>query len=325
MSIGNPAAFILLLAIIPIFVIYFIIYKYGVKDLRVISHGLASKKLSDHYFKKFFFSALFFSLAVIFLILTLADFKLKKEYETENFTAVDIVFLIDISNSMLANVLLPTRLDRVKHVVVSLLENKSETRFSVVAFKGSAIAFVPMTEDYLGIRSGVYSLTPALLTTPGTDISAGIIKAINSFPTGKESKRVIFLFSDGDAGDFPNMKAIELELQSKRVKLFSIGCGTKNGGEIFIDDSRILLDNDGQPVKAPLQDDVLIKISEFSGGSYFNIKHSGIIQKLDNVINNEIKNIGIINHSVVYPSQYMFFLILAFISILMYMFIRFKK
>lgn len=325
MSIENPQAFILLTALLPIVIVYFFLYRYGIKDLRAISHGQAEERLSEVYFRKFFFSALMFCLTFVFLTLTLADFKWKKEYVTEHATGVDIVVAVDVSNSMLADDLLPGRLERVKRVVSMMAENRAHFRYSLVAFKGGAVRLVPMTEDVSGFRSCVEALSPGLITTAGTSIHLGLERAIESFPPGKETRKMIILFSDGGEDNLKGGGRVESLLQEKKIRLITVGCGTDAGGVIRLDKDRVMLDSEGLPKKVSLNREMLRALTLSVGGDYLDLNDPAAIHNLEEIIEGESGWVGVIDHSIRRPSQYRLFLMLALASLALYVFVRAKK
>lgn len=314
MSLGQPSALFLLLVFIPLSVVFFLLYRRGLKDLRSITRTTTGISIVDAYFRKFILESLFFCGGLFFLIISLSDVKWEKRYESETPTGIDVVFVVDVSNSMLANDLLPNRLERVKRVISTIVENQPGCRYALVAFKGSAVLQLPMTEDLYGIRPWVEGLSPFSITTPGTNIKDGLEKALSAFPSGKETQKMVVLFSDGGKENMKINRAIVRSYVDKKIRILSVGCGTKEGGFIQLGDNRVMLDQNQLPIKVKMVSEEIKKVAALTGGDYFELSNSAIVQNIEHIFNEESKNLGAIKHSVSQPVEYNLFLFLALVS-----------
>lgn len=313
MSIGQPSALFLLLVFIPLSVIFLLLYRRGIKDLHLITRTATEISIIDIYSRKFFLKNIFFCMGIFFLIISLSDIKWEKKYESEMLTGVDVVFVVDVSNSMLANDLLPNRLERVKRVISSVVENQRGCRYALVAFKGSAVLQLPMTEDHYGIRPWLEGLSPFSITTPGTNIKEGLEKALTVFPQGKETQKIVLLFTDGGSENTKINRSTVRSYVDKKIRIISIGCGTKEGGLIQLDENRIMLDQNQLPIRVKMNADEMKKAAMLTGGEYFELSNSAIVQNIEKIFNDELKILGAIKHSVNQPVEYNLFLFFALI------------
>lgn len=325
MNIGNPHVLFLFLGIIPIMVIFFLIYKNGTKNLRKIGQVKYKEVFLDAYFRKTFFSSLFFILAYFFLVLTLSDIRWKKEYVVEQPSGVDVVFLVDVSNSMLSNDIVPRRLDRVKRILSILVEPRANFRYSLVAFKGGAVQQIPMTEDIEIFSSRVEFLSPNLITIPGTSLGDGIKVAMKSFPSGKVTRKIILLFSDGGNEDMRNVHEYSTLLQQEKIKLIAVGCGTEKGGEILLNSDEKMMGGDGNPLRVGIQESFMQTLAKNTDGKYFQIQNPSFISDLEVIFQREVGWVGVTNHIIKMVPEHSIFLSITVIFLLLFAYVRSYK
>ena len=198
MRIDYPQIISLMLILIPILLIMIRSFINGRRDLRRITGLGKDSVLLNTYLVKWFFSELFFLLFVIFAVLSLMGLSWGKKPIEEDREGLELVCVLDISRSMLANDIEPSRLKRSAALTDGLVNELEGGKFSVVLFKGKAVKVVPMTEDTAVIHSLTDTLTSGLITSPGTNIEEGLEEAIAAFPEATQSHKVILLFSDGE-------------------------------------------------------------------------------------------------------------------------------
>lgn len=182
----------------------------------------------------------------------------------------DVVFVLDLSKSMLAKDAQPSRLERAKLAILDFLHRQQGGRVGLVVFAGSAFLRCPLTLDYAAFEESVTEATPEDLFVPGSDIARGIISAKNAFEKNAE-RRVIVLLTDGEDLEQTGIKAAK-EFAKDGVTIFTIGIGTESGAPVQVmhptGQLGPLLDDKGQPVISRLDEPTLRTIADSTGGSY---------------------------------------------------------
>ncbi len=189
----------------------------------------------------------------------------------------DVIFLLDVSRSMLATDLIPNRLERSKLAVKDCLEKIKGDRVGLVAFAGNTVIKCPLTLDYGFFRMAIDELSPDSVSRGGTMIGDAIRKCLNDVFDKKAVKyRDIILITDGEDHDSLPVNAAELAGKAG-VRLIIIGIGDeKNGKRIPLKDENgkkyFLKKKDGSEVWTKLNANVLRKMAKASkGGAYFNV------------------------------------------------------
>jgi len=206
--------------------------------------------------------------------------------------AADIMVVLDVSKSMLAEDAAPNRLRRAKSEIAELLENLSGHRIGLVGFAGKASVLCPLTSDY-----GFFSLTlrnasPESISKGGTNIGEALRKGLDAFGPGQAS-RLIMLITDGEDHDsYP--KEVALVAKEKGVRIVSIGFGSETGSQIIMTDEqtgarRALLDRDGAPVLSKLDGELLRSIALETQGAYIPAGTSAL--DLESIVDRHIEPI----------------------------------
>lgn len=209
---------------------------------------------------------LILSLALVFMILAIArpQFGSKlKEVEREG---VEIMFAIDVSNSMLAQDFEPNRLERTKYAVSRIIEGLTEDKIGVIVFAGDAYVQLPITSDYVTARNFVSQISTSIVSKQGTSIGEAISLATSSFSSQSENSRVIILVTDGENHEADAIKAAEVAA-SRGIKIYTIGIGTPEGAPIQIGED-FIRDAEGEIVVSKLDEEGLEKIALATGGAY---------------------------------------------------------
>ncbi len=150
------------------------------------------------------------------------------------YRGIEIIFCIDISNSMLAEDLGTARLVAVRDFVYRTLAEQPEALAGVVLFKGEGILTIPLTMDHHVIRDFTDAVSPALQTVPGTNIEKGLIASLKGFPPGSARRRMVFLLTDGETTGGDPRRVVPL-LRETEASVWSFITGTAEGGEITLD------------------------------------------------------------------------------------------
>lgn len=184
----------------------------------------------------------------------------------------DILLILDVSYSMAANDVVPSRLDSAKRYIVELLEMETGDRIGLSVFSGAYELVSPITHDYAAINFFTESLYPGMLGKGGTNIGDAIINGIDSFDDTEPRNKMIVLITDGEDIEGPYYQMLKKAKESK-IKVFTVGVGTKSGEPIPIRNAKgeiesYVKDENNKHVISKLDEKRLIEIAESSGGSY---------------------------------------------------------
>lgn len=205
-------------------------------------------------------------LAVVFSVIGLARPQFGSKLREKTAEGIEIIFAVDVSNSMLAQDFEPNRLERTKFAINRLLETIEEDRIGLVVFAGNAFMQLPLTNDYVAARNFVRQISTNMVSRQGTAIGAAIELATHSFSSQSEGSRVIILISDGENHEDDAMAAAA-EAAARGIRIYAIGIGTPEGAPIYMNGD-YLRDNEGQMVITKLNEAMLRDIALSTGGSY---------------------------------------------------------
>lgn len=224
---------------------------------------------------------------VFALIIALVNPKFGTRIETVKRQGVDIVFAIDVSKSMLAEDIAPSRLGKTKQLASQIINNLASDRIGIVGYAGSAFPMLPITTDYSMAKMYIQDMHTDMVSSMGTALREAIEVGSNYFDDPKTSK-VMILISDGeDHGEGIN-EAIAMA-EDKGIKIITIGVGTPEGGQIPIKLNGRTIDYkkdvDGSTVVTKLNDATLKEIAEKTGGVFmYGSKTDEVLQLVDQTL-----------------------------------------
>lgn len=282
--IGYPAGLWFLLILIPVALLLWSRYRSGSRDLRALAGAWRSERLLNVYLVKSFFSGLVFLLFCLSTVLALAGISWGRYPVAERYFGSDVALVIDVSRSMLAEDVYPSRLARSAGVIQALVDQERGDRFSVVVFKGTAVQVIPLTEDTDVITSYLQSIAPGVLSSPGTDIERGIDVALDSLRLKDGNKKMILLFTDGGALS-GNAEAAARRAAQLSVPVTAIAAGGSAGVPIPLGDGRYVLDSSGNRVLTRVNDALLERVASISGGRLLSLESPSLLSRLSTIVN----------------------------------------
>ena len=186
--------------------------------------------------------------------------------------SADIMVVLDVSKSMLAEDAAPNRLARAKADVAEFVDRVTGHRVGLVAFAGRAAVMSPLTTDYGFFRLVLKGVDTTSVSRGGTRIGDAIGKAVAAFGPNRGVSRVLLLITDGEDHDSYPLDAVE-EAVNAGIRVVAIGFGSETGSEITLTDAdtgakTLLVDGDGVVVRSRLDGELLREIALRTEGIY---------------------------------------------------------
>lgn len=268
------------LLIVPLLLLIFWLLKRGEKKqlLNFAELFLQKNLMPEKSRIKPFLKILLFSISMAFLVFTIANPLMGAKLTEVKGEGVDLMIALDLSNSMKAQDLMPTRLEHAKREISRLLENLNNDKIGIVIFGGDAYVQLPITSDYSAAKLFLDQIDHNIIPVQGTAIGAAIDKCVESFDKKDEAKKAIILITDGE-----NFEDDALGSASKAAELgitvHCIGMGTSEGVPIPEMIGNKLAgykrDSEGNTVITKLNETMLQQISATGKGLYVRDDNSG--------------------------------------------------
>ena len=220
--------------------------------------------------------------ALALIIVMLARPQLGTKISHEKRQGIETIIAMDISNSMLAQDVTPSRLDRCKMMVENLVDNFTDDKIGLIVFAGDAFIQLPITSDYVSAKMFLADIQPSLIATQGTDIALAISKAVNSFTQEEGIGKAIIVITDGEDHEGGAVEAAQ-EARKKGMRVYVLGVGSKGGAPIPDGNGGYMKDRAGNTVMTRLNQDMCREIAKAGGGAYIHVDNNSNAQRqLDN-------------------------------------------
>ena len=220
------------------------------------------------------------ALALIIVILARPQFGTRISHEKRQ--GIETLIAMDISNSMLAEDVTPSRLDRCKMMVENLVDNFTDDKIGLIVFAGDAFIQLPITSDYVSAKMFLADIQPSMIRTQGTDIALAIRKAQNSFTQEENIGKAIIVITDGEDHEGGAVEAAK-EARKKGMRVYVLGVGSDGGAPIPDGNGGYMKDRSGNTVMTRLNQDMCRQIAQAGGGAYIHVDNNSDAQRqLDN-------------------------------------------
>jgi Ca-activated chloride channel homolog len=267
MIFSEPIYLLLLLAVIGLIVLEIILWIKKKKLIAVLFPGELTNLMFKNWNKKYYFIRTgLFVLAILFLILAIARPQWGQKTEISGRKGIDVMIAIDVSKSMLAADLTPTRLENAKSSLNLIIDELAGNRIGLVAFAGAGFINCPLTTDVGAVKTFLKSIDTDLIPDPGTDIDSAIRECIKAFGKSTNSK-VIILLTDGEELTGSAVSAAELA-EKEGIQIFAVGIGSPEGAPIPAAGG-FRKDKNGNIIMTRVNLELLKVLSEKTGGRSF--------------------------------------------------------
>lgn len=260
---------LLLLPVIGYFIIHYIRWKSKRRNI------FAEDRFQDVLFEKTSWFAkvfpLFYLLGFLFLIFAIIDLLGGKEEINVTQNVSSTIFVLDVSNSMNAQDIQPSRLEEAKNIIINSLQKLSNDRVGIIVFAGDAYSVMPLSSDYSAAENYLLGIETSVVQNQGTDFLKPIQIAVQKFKNITKGSRNIVLISDGEDNEGQQDEAISLA-KKQGIRITTIGVGTEEGAPIpeyyFGQLMGYKSDIYGETVVSKLQTKALRTIASSTGGNY---------------------------------------------------------
>ena len=306
------AQYLFLLLLIPFFFLVFaLVLKLRQKRIRRFGDENLVRQLMPSYAKgKAWVRLTLFALGFFFFVIGLSRPQIGaklKEHETKG---AEIMIVLDVSNSMLAEDYSPNRLDRAKLAIARLVDKLRDDRIGLIVFAGNSFVQLPITTDYVSAKMFLNSISTESVPVQGTAIGEAINTAMRSFSAQSEKSRAITVITDGENHEDDPVAAAG-QAAEMGVRVFTIGVGSPEGKPIPMD-GELLKDKEGNIVVTRLDEGVLKEVANAGKGVYVRAGNSefGLNPIIDDIRRMEDEKYSSIVFEE-YDEQFMYFLAMA--------------
>ncbi len=256
-------------------------------------------------------------LALIGVILGAANFQRPGAMQNVNRRGVDVMLVLDVSKSMLARDIKPSRLEKAKQLLIRLTDRLENDRIGLVLFAGRAYLQMPLTTDHGAAHIYIQDASPDIVPTQGTVIGEALRMANTAFNSKERKYKAIILLSDGEDHD-PEALKVAKELASNGVMINTVGIGSAEGSPI-VDPvtNELKKDEQGNTVISKLNEAELQQLADATNGRYIRLDNLDDVlitmnQQLDSVEKKSLNDTAFID----YISYFQWFLGIALVLLL---------
>lgn len=216
--------------------------------------------------------------ALALLIVMLARPQMGSKISHDKRQGIETIICLDISNSMLAEDVVPSRLDKSKMLVENLVDNFTNDKIGLIVFAGDAFVQLPITSDYVSAKMFLQNITPGLIQTQGTNIADAIDLASKSFTQQNNVGRAIVVITDGENHE-PGATEAAVAAKKKGINVFILGIGNTTGAPIPMGDGGYLKDHSGNTVMTALNENMCKELAQAGSGQYIHVDNTSDAEK----------------------------------------------
>lgn len=207
-------------------------------------------------------------LAIILIIIMLAQPQFGTKEENVKKKGIEVMVALDVSNSMMAQDIQPSRLDKSKQILSKLVDGMSNDKIGLIVFAGDAYIQLPITTDYVSAKMFLSSINTQMVPRQGTAIGSAIDMAIKSFGPKSSASRAIIVITDGENHEDDAVAAAKLAAENG-IKIYVVGMGKPEGAPIPIGGTMSFKkDKEGNVVVSKLNEEMCNSIAQAGKGIY---------------------------------------------------------
>jgi len=270
------------LLVIPVLLIIYILFRIGQKRRfeRFARIEMREQLVPSYSSRRSVFKFILFLLVVASSILALANLQSGSKMEEVKREGIDLYIAVDVSNSMNAEDIVPSRLERSKQAINKLISEMRGDRIGIIVFADKAYVQLPITTDYSAAKMFLSTINTKLVASQGTAIAEAINLAMKSFPDETHS-RAIVIISDGEDHENDAAAKAAQEAAKKGAHIYTIGMGLAEGAPIpeynkYGQQTGYRKDSNGNTIITRLDEQMLQKIASAGNGLYTRASNSNV-------------------------------------------------
>ena len=297
--------YLILLVLIPALIIWHLKYGKNNEGTLRFSSNFFSQDILKSGKRKYHFLKSIYLLILFLVVIGIARPRYVNNLKETSVSVIDMLLVLDISTSMLADDFKPNRLEAVKKTASDFIEDRKEDRIGILVFAGESFIQCPLTIDKTVLASLVNEIEVASKEYDGTAIGMAIANGTNRLRNSNVDSKVMILLSDGsnNSGEIDPITAAELAAQFN-IKIYTIGAGTNQSYTRI--PGRGLIRNE-------IDEETLIRIAKVTGGRYFRATDIAALESIYSEISSLERSEIEVNEYTQYTELYGWFLIPAFI------------
>ena len=322
-----PEAFWLLLLVPVIGLLYVFYLQWRKKTAAKIGDALLVGELTrSHSPRKALLKFLMLAVAFAIGCFTLANPRLPDDASAEIRKGIDAIIALDVSNSMLATDVAPSRLALAQKLLSDLIDRMPNDRIGLVVFAGNAYTQMPLSTDHEAAKLFVTSASPGMVPEQGTSIADALLQSSAAFEEGNQRFKTIILVTDGETHDEEALTTVQ-DLAKRGVMVNTVGIGSPSGSTILdAETGRPKTDESGQPVVSKLNEELLQQLAAATNGTYIQLNEvTPALATLQDQYKNVEKKALVDTTALSYESYFVWFLLPVFLLLLAETFLPDRK
>jgi Ca-activated chloride channel homolog len=288
--------------------------------------ALVAQLVKSFSSRNFLLKFVLICVAVFFLVAGLANLRARGSAENISRQGVDVMIVLDVSKSMLAQDVKPSRLDKAKQLLYRLIDHLQNDRIGMILFAGRAYMQMPLTTDHGAAKLYISEAGPDAVPTQGTVFAEALTMANNSFNQNEHKYKAVVLISDGEDHD-PDALKVAKQMADDGVMVNTVGIGSPEGSIIIDPETKQpKKDNQGNTVISKLNEQELTSISDATNGIYIHLENLEdatitLSQRLDSIEKRALADSEFVNFKNYFP----WFIGLAGVLLILELFIPERK
>ncbi len=267
-------------------------------------------------------TAVLTTLTLALLVVSLLDIRWGKVWREVPQKGIEVVFLLDVSRSMLAEDATPNRLERAKQQIKDTVDEMTGDRIGLVVFAGESKQQIPLTTHYDDFKQALDEVGPQNVRRGGSRLGDAIETATHSFLSQSTAHKAIVVFTDGEDQESKPIEAARRAFESAGIRIFAVGIGDIGQGAripLSPDNHNGFLTHDGQQVWSKQNGDILRQVAFAAKGAYIpagvkQVNMSDVYHKYIESVEQTQFETARVNQ---YEARYQWFLAPAFVLLLL--------
>lgn len=322
---ANPEYLPLLLLVPLMWIGYAVLRRLRIRRIRRFGdEELVGQLMPSWSGAKGWVRAVLFGIAFFFFVIGLARPQIGAKLSEHKTKGAEVMIVLDVSNSMLAEDYSPNRLERAKLAIGRIVDKLQQDRIGLIVFAGTSFVQLPITTDYVSAKMFMNSISTESVPIQGTAIGEAILTAVRGFSAESEKSRAIIVITDGENHEDDPVEAAKTAA-SMGIKVYTIGVGSAEGQPIPVN-GELLRDRNGEIVVTRLDEQTLREVAVAGNGAYVHAGNEefGLNPILDDIRRMEAEEFKSIVFEE-YDEQYMYFFAIALVLFVMEMLIGSRR